>query len=144
MLWLWEKSKVSSQIKVGPSSNAIIYQCLFCPNESGLVSLVGKGLVRTLRTHDGILKAGPQPLAKREAQDYLCHTWLLDNDREKLLLGCSTGASRSALQYVRTVSRRNEMPRPELLNTIVEGYGRIDSVQLGDLCATSDALNQRQ
>lgn len=92
MLWLWEKAKVSSQVKMASSSNAMIYQCLFCPNESGLLSIVGKGVIRTLRSHDNVLKAGPQPLAKREPQDYLCHTWMLDGDREKLLLGCATGA----------------------------------------------------
>jgi hypothetical protein len=70
--------------------NAIIYQCS-CPNVKSGLRHQGMGL-RTLRTHDGIRKLVLSPLAKREAQDYLCHTWLLDNDREKLLLGCLTGA----------------------------------------------------
>jgi hypothetical protein len=37
----------------------------------------------------------PARIAKRDPQDYLCHV-VLDGDREKLLLGCMTGATAAA------------------------------------------------
>ena len=58
------------------------------------MSVVGNGVVKVYRTNDNNLKAGAQPLAKREPQEYLCHAWLTDGDREKMLLGTAAGALR--------------------------------------------------
>jgi cilia- and flagella-associated protein 57 len=89
-LWVWEKARVSSTSKVG-SAGGTVLSCLFCPNDTGLVSVLGATSIKMLRSNDGVLKAGPQPLAKRDPQEFVCQTWITDSDRERLLVGCQSG-----------------------------------------------------
>jgi cilia- and flagella-associated protein 57 len=89
-LWVWEKACVASTSKVGSAGSAVL-SSLFCPNDTGLVSVLGSTSIKMLRSNDGVLKAGPQPLAKRDPQELTCQAWITDTDRERLLVGCQSG-----------------------------------------------------
>jgi len=86
VLWVWEKSKVASVVKSSNQTGSPIYQACFHPNDSGIISVVGNGIFKTFKTVDGNLKVQPSILGKREPQNYTCHAWLPDADKESRLV----------------------------------------------------------
>ena len=90
-LWLWEKGRCNSTLRTG-SSGAAVISARFAPNESGHVSVLGTNFLRIVRSSESALKLGPQPLAKREPQEYVGQAWLTDDpSKEKIAIGCASG-----------------------------------------------------
>lgn len=114
--WAWEKAKVIASGKVsnnaanpgaGAGTNAgggvgasqstvnvstsvssgAIYQADFCPSDSSVVCVTGDGILKFFRVSDNQFKPIPLSL-KRDAQNYLCHTWLSD---ERVVVGTDSG-----------------------------------------------------
>jgi cilia- and flagella-associated protein 57 len=90
VLWVWEKARVGSFMRTGSGASSVL-SALFCPNDSGLVSILGSNSIKMLRSTDSNLKAGPQPLSKRDPQEYTCQAWVSDGEKEKLAIGCLSG-----------------------------------------------------
>jgi cilia- and flagella-associated protein 57 len=90
-LWHWEKGRVTSTMRTGSTVGSVL-SARFCPNDSGHISVLSSNFVKSLRSSDGMLKAGQLPLAKRDAQEYTCQCWLADDSgKEKLVVGCASG-----------------------------------------------------
>ncbi|GMH45741.1 hypothetical protein BSKO_13704 [Bryopsis sp. KO-2023] len=91
LLWLWEKSKVASTIKTTNQQGNPVYHCLFSPSETSIVSVIGQNILKTFKTVDGHLKLQPSALAKRDPQNYKCQVWMVDADKERIILGTDSG-----------------------------------------------------
>jgi cilia- and flagella-associated protein 57 len=90
ILWVWEKARVGSVMRCG-GGQATMLSAQFCPTDSGLVSVLAPTSIKILRSTDNNLKMGPQPLSKREPQEYTCQAWIADGDKERLAIGCLAG-----------------------------------------------------
>lgn len=90
VLWVWEKARVGSCVPSAVGSASVL-SALFCPNDSGLVSVLGTNSIKILRSTDNNLKPGPQPLSKRDPQEFTCQAWVSDGEKEKLAIGCLSG-----------------------------------------------------
>lgn len=90
VLWVWEKARVASVLRAG-GGQASVLSAQFCPSEAGLIALLGPTSVKIVRSADNNLKTGPQPLTKRDAQEYTCQAWVADGERERLAVGCLSG-----------------------------------------------------
>eukprot|EP00753_Platysulcus_tardus_P007912 PLAT15528.5.p1 GENE.PLAT15528.5~~PLAT15528.5.p1 ORF type:complete len:1278 (+),score=785.91 PLAT15528.5:80-3913(+) len=86
--WQWDKNKVVASTKSSNVSGAPIHEVSFCPTDSSIVLVTGNGIVRFFRIQDGVFKALPSSIAKRDPQNYLCHTWLPE---DRVVVGTDTG-----------------------------------------------------
>ena len=88
VLWNIEKSvKVIGSVKISLSDDNPVHQVSFCPWDSNVIIVIGKGLVRIFRITEGQLR----PVSvntRRDHANFISHTWLWD---DKLLLGTEGG-----------------------------------------------------
>jgi WD40 repeat protein len=85
MYWTWDKTRLIDSIQVSNSSNAPIRECSFNPVDSGLVTVIGDGILKYIQCKDGKLKQLSTQVKSDSLPNLLCHAWLGD-DR---LLVCS-------------------------------------------------------
>lgn len=69
----------------------LVVQCVFSPSETSILSVIGQNVFKTFKTADNHLKAQPSALAKRDAQTYKCQTWIVEGDKERIVIGTDTG-----------------------------------------------------
>ena len=88
VLWNIEKSvKVIGSVKISMSDDSPVHQVSFCPWDSNVIIVIGKGIVRIFRITEGQLR----PVSvntRRDHANFISHTWLWD---DKLLLGTEGG-----------------------------------------------------
>lgn len=88
LYWTWEKSKVMAVQKTSnPNTNAPVYQVSFNPQDNTQLCVVGNGIFKHFRYHEGALKPFLN-FQKMEAHNYLCHAWVSD---ERVVVGTDTG-----------------------------------------------------
>lgn len=88
VIWAWEKAKFLAATKTATVANSVLYQCSFAPNDNNLICVTGNQVFKLLRLTDSTLKMLPNPLMKREVQNYLTHNWLND---DRVAVGTDTG-----------------------------------------------------
>mmetsp|Transcript_155 Transcript_155/g.483 ORF Transcript_155/g.483 Transcript_155/m.483 type:complete len:1201 (-) Transcript_155:691-4293(-) len=88
VIWAWEKAKFISAAKTATAPNAAMYQCSFSTTDNNLICVTGNGVFKLLKLTDSTLKMLPNPLLKREPQNYLSHCWLSD---DRVAVGTDTG-----------------------------------------------------
>ena len=86
--WSWDKAKVDATVKASHPANTPVYQASFYPMDPSIVCVCGQGLFRFFRLTDSTFKPMPNPMQKREAQNYVCHCWVSD---ERVIIGTETG-----------------------------------------------------
>lgn len=84
--WFWEKAKLFCHQTVPININGTISEIHFHPNENNLISVVGNGVFKTLKFHDGAFKA--TSTHRQENKSYLSHIWL---SPKLILLGTKEG-----------------------------------------------------
>ena len=87
-IWTWEKAKFVATTRTGPNPNSVVCQCSFSPKDNNLICVTGNSIFKQFKLVDSTLKSLPNPLSKREPQNYLCHAWL---GEERVVLGTDTG-----------------------------------------------------
>ena len=88
VLWSVEKTvKVIATMKTCASEDMVINQISFCPWDSTLFVILGKGFVKLFRIIEGAFKAVPLSV-RRESSNFLSHCWLQD---EMFILGTEQG-----------------------------------------------------
>jgi len=86
LYWAWEKSKAMASIRTSTNVSNEVYQVSFNPNDNAQFCVVGNGVFKTYKYHEGTLKANP--IQKIEPQNFLCHTWLSE---DRIVVGTDTG-----------------------------------------------------
>ncbi|KAK9915002.1 hypothetical protein WJX75_003504 [Coccomyxa subellipsoidea] len=85
----------SSDSKILAAQGSPVNQILFAPGSaldgSIIISAVGHGIFKTYRYQENALKPMPTSMAKREAQNYTCHAWLVEGDQDRILVGTDRG-----------------------------------------------------
>mmetsp|Transcript_26004 Transcript_26004/g.85576 ORF Transcript_26004/g.85576 Transcript_26004/m.85576 type:complete len:1192 (-) Transcript_26004:44-3619(-) len=87
-IWTWETAKPLATVKTAVSPNSVMYQCSFNPSDNHLIAVTGNGVFKLFKLTESNLKLLQSPLGKREAQNYLCHSWVSE---ERLVVGTDTG-----------------------------------------------------
>ncbi|KAK9830297.1 hypothetical protein WJX72_010857 [[Myrmecia] bisecta] len=94
VIWVWEKSKVAASAKTTNQTNSPVYQVLFSPTtagDGGVVSVIGNGIFKCFKLVENNMKLLQGALAKREPQNYTAHSWIMDGDHERIILGTDSG-----------------------------------------------------
>ena len=84
----WEKGAVKASCKASQPQNTPVYQASFMPQDPQIVCVCGHNLFRFYRIQDQNFKPMPNPMQKRDAQNYVCHAWVSD---ERVIVGTETG-----------------------------------------------------
>ena len=148
VLWNIEKSvKVIGSVKISMSDDNPVHQVSFCPWDSNVIIVIGKGLVRIFRITEGQLR----PVSvntRRDHANFISHTWLWD---DKLLLGTEGGEILllEGLEYRAVVNPQlTENPNEPVcpifsLSATAKGFvaGTVDG-QIWSFCAEEDTKEQ--
>ena len=86
--WSWDKARVIATVKASHPANTPVYQASFYPMDPNFVCVCGQGLFRFYRLQDSTFKPMPNPMQKREPQNYKCHAWVSE---ERVIIGTETG-----------------------------------------------------
>ena len=84
----WDKARVVATVKASHPASTPVYQASFMPNDPQIVCVCGHNLFRFFRIQESTFKAMPNPMQKREAQNYVCHAWVSD---DRVIVGTETG-----------------------------------------------------
>ena len=88
ILWSIEKTvKIIAQTKIVPTEDLTVNQISFCPWDSALAVVVGKGFVKLIRIIEGAFKVVNLSV-RRENANFTSHCWLPD---DILILGTAQG-----------------------------------------------------
>jgi cilia- and flagella-associated protein 57 len=88
VVWIWEKAKYVASVKLQPPPNVAIYACSFAPGEGNILCVIGNGVFKQFKLTEAALKLLPNPLSKREPQNFLSHAWTSD---ERVVVGTDAG-----------------------------------------------------
>ncbi|KAJ1436600.1 quinon protein alcohol dehydrogenase-like superfamily [Ochromonadaceae sp. CCMP2298] len=88
VLWSIEKAhKVLTSVRVSQSDETPVHQVSFCPWDSAVVLVIGRGILRLFRHSEGQLRQIAL-IVRRESANFISHVWLPEDN---LLIGTDTG-----------------------------------------------------
>eukprot|EP00878_Enallax_costatus_P025349 GHUV01027119.1.p1 GENE.GHUV01027119.1~~GHUV01027119.1.p1 ORF type:complete len:499 (+),score=150.84 GHUV01027119.1:978-2474(+) len=76
LLWAWEKSKLASSIRSTNLQGSPVVQATLSPGESGMITVVGTGVLKMFKVVDQVLKPLPLAANRRDTLSFTCQTWL--------------------------------------------------------------------
>lgn len=89
VLWNIERAvKVIGSVKISLSDDTPVNQVSFCPWDSNVIVVIGKGYVRLFRVTEGQLRPISVNVRRDSHTNFLSHAWMWE---EKLLLGTEGG-----------------------------------------------------